>query len=126
MFKYPCRSAVSDITQFLGRLVHNSQCHYKLDNCSQRKCLVRSPHYPGMYPRNLTCSYHVFVLPSKIPAGKPVIANKESLNHSKHSIPSLHGSGLGSEQCNFGNSLLFETMILGWFSLYHINLISKT
>ena len=77
MFKYPCRSAVSDITQFLGRLVHNSQCHYKLDNCSQRKCLVRSPHYPGMYPRNLTCSYHVFVLPSEIPSGKQVSYSAE-------------------------------------------------
>jgi len=67
---YIKRSAMSDVTQFLGRLVPNSQCDYKLDNCSQRKCLVRSPHYPGLYPRNLTCSYHIFVLPGEVPSGK--------------------------------------------------------
>ena len=39
---------------------------------SARKCLLRSPHYPGMYPANLTCSYHVFVLPGEIPPGKQV------------------------------------------------------
>ena len=61
---------MSDVTQFLGRLVPNTQCDYKLDNCSQRKCLVRSPHYPGLYPRNLTCSYHIFVLPGEVPSGK--------------------------------------------------------
>ena len=60
---------MSDITQFLGRLVPNTQCNYKLDNCSQRKCVVRSPHYPGLYPRNLACSYHIFVLPGS-PSGK--------------------------------------------------------
>ena len=37
-----------------------------------RKCLLRSPHYPGMYPVNISCSYHVFVLPGEIPPGKQV------------------------------------------------------
>ena len=70
MFQYFFSSAMSDETQFLGRLVPNTQCNYKLDNCSQRKCVVRSPHYPGLYPRNLTCSYHIFVLPGEVPSGK--------------------------------------------------------
>jgi len=72
---YIKRSAMSDVTQFLGRLVPNSQCDYKLDNCSQRKCLVRSPHYPGLYPRNLTCSYHIFVLPGEVPSGKQALVS---------------------------------------------------
>ena len=29
-------SSLSDVRQFLGRLVPGTQCDYKLDNCSQR------------------------------------------------------------------------------------------
>ena len=87
---------ISSLSEFLGRLVPGTQCDFKLDNCSQRfalimmtimlvmtmmvmtimfivrKCLLRSPHYPGMYPVNISCSYHVFVLPGEIPPGKQV------------------------------------------------------
>ena len=45
--------------------------------CSQRRCVLESPHYPGLYPRNLTCTYHIFVLPGEVPQGKQV--SKQSL-----------------------------------------------
>ena len=66
------RSLSSPVTGWEGRLVANTQCDYKLDRCSQRRCVLRSPHYPGLYPRNLTCTYHIFVLPGELPQGKQV------------------------------------------------------
>ena len=62
----------TDVSGWEGRLVTNTQCDYKLDRCSQRRCVLRSPHYPGLYPRNLTCTYHIFVLPGELPQGKQV------------------------------------------------------
>ena len=88
MFQFFFSSAMSDVTQFLGRLVPNTQCNYKLDNCSQRKCVVRSPHYPGLYPRNLTCSYHIFVLPGEVPSGK------QAKCITKYSLNKMEGSTL--------------------------------
>lgn len=32
-----------------------------------RICRIRSPNFPGMYPRNLTCKYHIHHRPP--PAG---------------------------------------------------------
>ena len=63
----------SSLSEFQGRLVPNTQCDYKLDRCSQRTCVLRSPHYPGLYPRNISCTYHIFVLPGEVPQGKQVL-----------------------------------------------------
>ena len=66
-----CRAGGGE-EEWAGRLVPHTQCDYKLDRCSVRRCVLRSPHYPGLYPRNITCSYHVFVLPGETPPGKQV------------------------------------------------------
>jgi hypothetical protein len=59
----------------LGRLVPGTPCDYKLTNCSRRACVVRSPNYPGLYNRNLTCSHHIYVLPSEVPPGRVAVVS---------------------------------------------------
>jgi hypothetical protein len=51
-------------------LVPGTACDYKLTNCSRRACVLRSPNYPGLYNRNLTCAHHIYVLPGEAPAGR--------------------------------------------------------
>ncbi|XP_014666798.1 PREDICTED: uncharacterized protein LOC106808551 [Priapulus caudatus] len=43
-----------------GRHVDATYCDMEFINCdSARNCLVLSPGFPGIYPRNLTCRYHL-------------------------------------------------------------------
>ena len=35
-----------------------------------RRCRLQSPNYPGIYPRNVTCAYHVHVRRADVPAGR--------------------------------------------------------
>ncbi len=62
-----------DSSHHYGRLVPGTNCDYKLTNCSRRACTVRSPNYPGLYQRNLTCSHHIYVLPAEVPPGRVAV-----------------------------------------------------
>ena len=45
--------------KFLGIVVHKSFCDFMFDRCDRDRCRIQSPNFPGMYPRNVTCSYHI-------------------------------------------------------------------
>ena len=36
-------------------------CSYTFSECVSRPCLLQSPNYPGLYPRNTTCAYRIHV-----------------------------------------------------------------
>jgi hypothetical protein len=43
-----------------GTKVAQSYCDRVFDDCfPPKKCKIRSPHYPGFYPRNITCQYRI-------------------------------------------------------------------
>ncbi|XP_053658739.1 uncharacterized protein LOC128707806 [Anopheles marshallii] len=42
-----------------GDLVPGSYCNRNFYDCDKRTCRIRSPNYPGIYPRNLTCKYYI-------------------------------------------------------------------
>lgn len=42
-----------------GTLVAGSYCGRTYDDCHRATCVVQSPNYPGIYPRNVTCKYNV-------------------------------------------------------------------
>ncbi|XP_069986672.1 uncharacterized protein [Penaeus vannamei] len=44
---------------YRGEDVPNSFCDKYFENCDKKNCKVQSPNFPGMYPRNLTCYYHI-------------------------------------------------------------------
>lgn len=51
-----------------GITLNQSACEYYLTNCDTSNCVVRSPNFPGMYPRNLFCKYIIRQI--DIPVGK--------------------------------------------------------
>ncbi|XP_055620244.1 uncharacterized protein LOC129764786 isoform X2 [Toxorhynchites rutilus septentrionalis] len=42
-----------------GDLVPGTYCNRNFYDCDKRICRIRSPNYPGIYPRNLTCKYYI-------------------------------------------------------------------
>ncbi|XP_053680820.1 uncharacterized protein LOC128731713 [Anopheles nili] len=42
-----------------GELMPGSYCNRNFYDCDKRTCRIRSPNYPGIYPRNLTCKYYI-------------------------------------------------------------------
>lgn len=70
---------------YRGRLHSGSYCDRVLENCSRKQCRVQSPNYPGIYQRNLTCSFRI--RERNVPKGKhALIAVRQSNNghHSNH------------------------------------------
>ncbi|XP_064083288.1 uncharacterized protein LOC135199311 [Macrobrachium nipponense] len=53
---------------YRGEDVPNSFCDKYFENCDKKNCKIQSPNFPGMYPRNLTCYYHI--RQSRVPDGK--------------------------------------------------------
>ncbi|KAG8176682.1 hypothetical protein JTE90_002674 [Oedothorax gibbosus] len=43
----------------LGNAVPNTYCDRAFVNCDRKKCLIRSPNFPGLYLRNFTCNFFV-------------------------------------------------------------------
>ncbi|GFT81892.1 uncharacterized protein NPIL_298171 [Nephila pilipes] len=42
-----------------GTAIPGTFCDRMFLNCHLRPCRLRSPNFPGFYPRNITCNYHV-------------------------------------------------------------------
>ncbi|XP_054282817.1 cubilin-like [Macrosteles quadrilineatus] len=57
-----------------GQVVAGSYCERVFKDCRLQTCYVQSPAYPGVYPRNLHCSYH---LNTRLPFIKLYIENEE-------------------------------------------------
>ncbi|XP_053648958.2 uncharacterized protein [Cherax quadricarinatus] len=53
---------------YRGEDIPNSFCDKNFENCDKKNCKIQSPNYPGLYPRNLTCHYHV--RQTRVPDGK--------------------------------------------------------
>ena len=53
---------------FRGRDVPGTFCDKVFDDCDQNNCKIQSPNFPGLYPRNLTCYYHI--KQKNVPDGK--------------------------------------------------------
>ncbi|KAG8185167.1 hypothetical protein JTE90_005146 [Oedothorax gibbosus] len=43
----------------MGNAVPGTFCDRVFPSCNPKPCLIRSPNFPGLYPRNLTCNYHL-------------------------------------------------------------------
>lgn len=57
--KNPLKSSVlSGINQF-GNPIPGTFCDRMFLNCHFRPCKIRSPNFPGFYPRNITCNYYI-------------------------------------------------------------------
>lgn len=44
---------------YMGDLMEGTYCSRIFSNCDQKRCVLQSPNYPGLYPRNLTCYYAI-------------------------------------------------------------------
>ncbi|XP_022252946.1 uncharacterized protein LOC106468876 isoform X2 [Limulus polyphemus] len=51
-------SLLSDAVD-LGKRLSSWSCDRSFSDCYNRKCLIRSPNYPGFYLRNITCNYWI-------------------------------------------------------------------
>ncbi|XP_022173298.1 uncharacterized protein LOC111035824 [Myzus persicae] len=43
----------------MGDLMEGTYCSRIFSNCDKKRCVLQSPNYPGLYPRNLTCYYAI-------------------------------------------------------------------
>jgi len=39
--------------------MEGTYCSRIFSNCDKKRCVLQSPNYPGLYPRNLTCYYAI-------------------------------------------------------------------
>ncbi|XP_022251552.1 uncharacterized protein LOC106467644 [Limulus polyphemus] len=44
-------------SRYFGNKEAATFCSRQYKNCVRKKCLIRSPNFPGTYPRNITCNY---------------------------------------------------------------------
>lgn len=44
---------------YMGELMEGTYCSRIFGDCDKRRCVLQSPNYPGLYPRNLTCYYAI-------------------------------------------------------------------
>ncbi|XP_073968471.1 uncharacterized protein isoform X2 [Rhodnius prolixus] len=54
------RLGTVDVPIERGVHVPGSYCGRTFDECYRSKCQIQSPNFPGMYPRNVTCHYHIW------------------------------------------------------------------
>lgn len=43
----------------MGDLMEGTYCSRIFSDCDKKRCVLQSPNYPGLYPRNLTCYYAI-------------------------------------------------------------------
>ncbi|XP_064121335.1 uncharacterized protein LOC135225787 isoform X1 [Macrobrachium nipponense] len=65
------RYGILKAPKYLGLRDQTTVCNALFSNCDQRPCFVQSPNFPGMYPRNTTCYYHL--KQSRSPEGKKAL-----------------------------------------------------
>ncbi|CAK1556343.1 unnamed protein product [Leptosia nina] len=66
-----------------GESVPGTYCDRILSDCDLRACRIQSPNFPGVYPRNATCTYRIEH--TKIPADKHVLlAVRQTNSHKIH------------------------------------------
>ena len=53
---------------YRGKEMPGTFCDRSYDDCDKKDCKIQSPNFPGMYPRNLTCYYHI--KQTNVPEGK--------------------------------------------------------
>lgn len=46
-------------SHYLGNKLTNTYCDRVLVNCDRKRCVIRSPNFPGFYLRNITCHYWI-------------------------------------------------------------------
>lgn len=63
---------------FRGQDVPGTFCDKYYENCDKYNCKIQSPNYPGLYPRNLTCYYHI--RQTHIPDGKVALIQIKQRN----------------------------------------------
>ncbi|XP_018009524.2 uncharacterized protein LOC108667054 [Hyalella azteca] len=63
---------------YRGQDVPGTFCDKYYEDCDTHNCKVQSPNYPGLYPRNLTCYYHI--RQTHIPEGKVALIQVRQRN----------------------------------------------
>ncbi|CAL4104725.1 unnamed protein product [Meganyctiphanes norvegica] len=63
---------------FRGTGIPNTFCDKYFENCDKKNCKIQSPNFPGLYPRNLTCRYHI--KQTAIPDGKVALVQVSQPN----------------------------------------------
>ena len=63
---------------YRGEDVPGTFCDKYFEDCDTKNCKVQSPNYPGLYPRNITCYYHIRQI--KIPDGKVALIQVSQKN----------------------------------------------
>ncbi|KAK7085285.1 hypothetical protein SK128_027934 [Halocaridina rubra] len=58
---------------YRGESMPKSFCDKYFENCDKKNCKLQSPNFPGMYPRNLTCYFHI--RQTRIPDGKVALVS---------------------------------------------------
>ncbi|KAG7173349.1 Dorsal-ventral patterning protein tolloid-like [Homarus americanus] len=77
---------------YRGEDLPNSFCDKYFENCDKKNCKIQSPNFPGMYPRNLTCYYHI--RQTRVPEGKVALVsvyqrNPHLIYIKDHNVPHM-------------------------------------
>ncbi|XP_054717909.1 uncharacterized protein LOC129227381 [Uloborus diversus] len=71
---------------FLGNHISGTYCDKEFTDChGNRRCRIRTPNFPGFYPRNITCNY--YIRQPKAPEGYTARIILSQPNDYKISVP---------------------------------------
>jgi hypothetical protein len=79
-----------------------SLCSRDFTNCVSRRCRIQSPNYPGFYPRNTTCAYHVHVRRSDVPKGQHALIELTQSSSTRINLRAQTVRKYGSEDKSLG------------------------
>ena len=79
-----------------------ASCARTFSDCVARRCRIQSPNYPGFYPRNTTCAYHVHVRRQDVPAGKHALVSVSQPWSARLAVLAQRVRKFGSEDVSLG------------------------
>ena len=85
-----------------GKAPSSSSCARTFSDCVDRRCRLQSPNYPGIYPRNVTCTYHVHVRRADVPAGRHALVSLSQPWSARLAVLAQRVSKYGSEDVSLG------------------------
>ena len=87
---------------FLGERDREQQCSREYTDCVYSSCRIQSPNYPGMYPRNTTCTYKIHVRRSDVPKGQHALIELSQPSSQRVSVMAAKVTKYGREDKSLG------------------------
>ncbi|XP_054717996.1 uncharacterized protein LOC129227460 [Uloborus diversus] len=114
MVRTRTRNNPTFVSSQYGNPIPGTFCDRMFLNCNYRPCKIRSPNFPGFYPRNITCNYHIKQM--MVPHANVASIVLEQANDYKIFLPRGSESSPSNTASTVGSKSALSTDCSGPFS----------